>query len=146
MRMIMWRRKEKFKNADNSHLNDVDDETFYILTPVQKMLTFDFVKNRENLSQEANTMWLEFEANTTKGEIWRKLFKKTCFQFQKHIFQFRANMFSIFSLQFQANMFSISRKYFFNFEQISPMFAFYKTSALGFLISQSQIQEPKTCC
>ena len=42
---------------------------FYILTPVQKMLTFDFVKNRENLPQEANTMWLEFEANTTKGEI-----------------------------------------------------------------------------
>ena len=28
-----------------------------------------FVKNRENLSAEANTLWLEFEAKTTKEEI-----------------------------------------------------------------------------
>ena len=55
-----------------------------------------FVKNRENLSPEANTLWLEFEAKTTKEEIWRKFF-----------------------------------------EQISPLFAIYKTSALGFQIFQS---------
>ena len=36
------------------------------------MLTFDFVENRENLLQETNMPWLEFEAKNQKREIQRK--------------------------------------------------------------------------